>query len=49
MGVQEFAERVEDGTESSGTRQDICEKSVYMTGILSLYGESIVFCWAFLE
>lgn len=26
MDIQEFAERVEDGTETSGTRQNICKK-----------------------
>lgn len=34
MDIQEFAERVEDGTETSGTQQNICKKFM---GIVYLY------------
>lgn len=34
MDIQEFAERVGDGTETSGTRQNICKKFM---GIVYLY------------
>lgn len=45
MDIQEFAERVEDGTETSGTRQNICRKFmgiIYLNIIIIISTKHIV-------